>query len=68
MDEISLSTEKLEFMRKKWHPGCFACGGMEIKYSVSEENYLETDDKFCTMCGPEFCSMRNKNIKEEVCE
>lgn len=32
------------------------------KISLDEQNSqsLETDDKFCTMCGPEFCSMRNK--------
>lgn len=40
------------------------------KISLDEQNSQspETDDKFCTMCGPEFCSMRNKKIKEKVCE
>ena len=53
MEEISLSTEKLELMREKWHPDCFACGGsgMKIKHTVASENYLESlffcDDKFC---------------------
>lgn len=29
----------------------------------------ESDDKFCTMCGPNFCAMRiTQKISEEICK
>lgn len=37
-------------------------------YMESRRNAPEADDKFCTMCGPNFCAMRiSQNIAEE-CE
>lgn len=35
-------------------------------YLDSRRNAPEADDKFCTMCGPNFCAMRiSQNIEEE---
>lgn len=35
-------------------------------YMESRRNAPEADDKFCTMCGPNFCAMRiSQNIEEE---
>ena len=37
-------------------------------YVESRRNAPDADDKFCTMCGPNFCAMRiSQNISDECC-
>lgn len=37
-------------------------------YVESRRNAPDSDDKFCTMCGPNFCAMRiSQNISDECC-
>ncbi|MGM9846654.1 MAG: phosphomethylpyrimidine synthase ThiC [Muribaculaceae bacterium] len=38
-------------------------------YVESRRNAPDADDKFCTMCGPNFCAMRiSQNISDECCK
>lgn len=38
-------------------------------YLESRRNAPDVDDKFCTMCGPNFCAMRiSQNIADECCK
>ena len=38
-------------------------------YVESRRNAPDSDDKFCTMCGPNFCAMRiSQNISDECCK
>ncbi len=37
-------------------------------YLESRRNAPDADDRFCTMCGPNFCAMRiSQNVTEECC-
>lgn len=38
-------------------------------YVESRRNAPDADDRFCTMCGPNFCAMRiSQNISDECCK
>ena len=62
----ALSKARYEFRWKDQFNLSFDPARAKEYYLAGRVGSNDTDDKFCTMCGPNFCAMRiSQNIEEE---
>lgn len=64
----ALSKARFEFRWKDQFNLSLDPGRAKQYYLESRRNAPEADDKFCTMCGPNFCAMRISQNISEKCE
>lgn len=66
MRDDALSKARFEFRWKDQFNLSLDPARAQQYYVESRRNAPDADDKFCTMCGPNFCAMRiSQNIMDE---